>query len=230
MPRNLVNVFDLKWTPNLAYAIGLITSDGYLAKKTKLVGFCSKEIEMINLYKQAMNIAKKPGRHARGGEKEKKYYYIEFKSKQFYEYLNRIGVTATKSRTISHVTVPDAVFADFFRGLFDGDGTFWTTWDKRWPNSFVYILGISSASTDFINWLKNRLTNLYGVRGYVAKGAGVLTIRYTKRDSKVLFEKMYYSDNLLRLERKYQKIKNALDFDDNLRQNTTTQRAAVAQW
>ncbi len=79
--------------------------------------------------------------------------------------------------------VPDEFFADFLRGLFDGDGTFYTYWDTRWPRSFVYKISFASASSDFIIWFKDRLTQLYRVKGYICKGDGVLNIQYTKGDS-----------------------------------------------
>lgn len=77
-------------------------------------------------------------------------------------------------------------------------------------------------------WLKSRLTELYGVKGYIANGKGAYTIRYVKGDSRLLFKKMYESQPSLYLKRKYQKISEALDSDRKLHENKT--HAAVAQW
>lgn len=179
---------------------------------------------MIELFRKALFIENKVSKRARGGEKEKKYLYLEFKDKGFYQFLLRLGITPAKSKTIQSVDIPDQFFADFLRGVFDGDGTFWSTWDKRWPNSFVYYLGISSASLSFLQWFKQRLTDLYGVKGYIAPGKGAYTIRYVKGDSRTLFKVMYYSDDLLFLDRKYNKIKTALDFDSQIKQTSRTPR------
>lgn len=226
--RTLRNVIDTCWSSNLAYALGLIASDGYLAKSTKRVQFVSKDFELVVTFLKALNIKRPIRSHGRGGSVSKDYFLTEFKSVQFYDFLIKTGITPAKSRTIKNVAVPEKYFADFLRGLFDGDGTFWTSWDRRWPRSFVYNIGLSSASSEFVVWLKNHLSTLYGVKGYICRGAGVYTIRYVKRDSRKIFSVMYYQPNLPHLHRKHDKILAALEFDRNLRQSMDY--AAVAQW
>lgn len=213
-----------QWSSNFAYAIGLIASDGYLAKDTYRIGLVSKDSELIEHFRTCFSLTNKVSWRARGGNPPTKYQYLEFKRKSLYEFLNSIGITATKSRTIQSVEVPDEFFADFLRGLIDGDGTFWSHWDKRWPNSFVYHLEIASASPVLISWLKQRLTKLYGVKGVICQGKGVQSIRYVKGDSRKLVEKMYYQNDLLYLRRKYEKIMAALDFDLQLKQSVHTPR------
>lgn len=222
--RILRNVINLKWRSDLAYIIGLIASDGYLHNTVKQIGITSKDIEVVQMFKTALAVSNKIGLSARGGETEKKYFYVRFKSKQFYNFLLGIGITPLKSKTIQSVAVPDRFFADFLRGLFDGDGTFWTFWDKRWPNSFGYHTAFYSASEVFMIWLLEKLRYLYGVKGFIKLGAGVYEIRYAKGDSKKLFEKMYYSKDILFLKRKYIKVKEALDFDLQIKQNAHTPR------
>ncbi|TRZ80566.1 hypothetical protein D4R86_04125 [bacterium] len=221
----------IKWSSDFAYAVGLIASDGCLSKDGSHISFHSKEIELINKFKYALDLDNKPYRVARGGEQEKKYFVLAFGDKIFHQYLNGIGITSAKSKTIKAVDVPDNFFADFFRGLFDGDGSFYTFWDKRWPNSFGFKLSIASASIDFIKWLKQKLTDLYGVKGYTHKGDGVLNLEYVKGDSKRLFAVMYYKDNLLFFSKKYIKVKNALEKDKKLGIDALQKprNAAVAQ-
>jgi hypothetical protein len=218
------NVIDVTWRSDLAYAIGLIASDGHLSKDLHRIGMHSKDLEMINLFKKALQVKNKIGRNARGGEKEKKYFYTSFKSKQFYSFLQNIGITPVKSKTIQSVEIPNEFFADFVRGFFDGDGTFWTHWDKRWPNSYVYHVAFYSASKPFIEWLQNKMQILYQVKGLIKKGAGVYEIRYAKGDSRKIFQKMYYKDDLLFLSRKYSKMKGVLDFDAHLKHSIRTPR------
>ncbi len=203
---------ELTWTENIAYAIGLITSDGYLAAR-HCIRLGSKDLEQIENFKIALSLKNRIGKNARGGETEKKYFYVAFKNKSFYNFLLKIGLTPAKSRTIREVLVPNNVFPDFLRGLFDGDGTFYTFQDKRWPNSFGFKLSFASASPDFILWLKNRLSDLYNVKGYLHKGAGVINLEYTKSDTRILNNIMYYNHELLSLTRKYLKVKTALDKD-----------------
>ncbi len=207
------------WSCNLAYAIGLIASDGSLHSDGRHINFCSKEEEMVNNFKQALSLNNKIGRYARGGETEKKYFRIDFGDKNFYKFLNSLGLTSAKSKTIKQVLVPNEYFADFLRGLFDGNGSFHIFWDKRWPNSFGYKIFFYSASKDFLAWLQKRLTTLYGVKGLLRNhgGAGVYGLQYVKGDSVSLFKAMYYKDEVLYLKRKHDKIKNAIDFGSRIK-------------
>lgn len=169
---------------------------------------------MIENYKRALNINNKITRYARGGEKEKKYYGITFGDINFYKFLNSIGLTAAKSKTIQSVQVPREYFPDFLRGLFDGDGSFYVFRDKRWPNSFSFKISVASASINFINWLKSITTKYYGVKGYLHRGAEVWNLEYVKGDSKKFFSVIYHSPKILRLQRKYDKIRTAIEEDN----------------
>ncbi len=223
---------NTSWRSNLAYAIGLIAADGCLNKDRRHLWFSSKDLQLIETFKKSLRLSNKIGRYARGGEKEKRYFYLSFGDIYFYKFLNTIGLTSAKSKTIKHVDVPRLYFSDFLRGLFDGDGSFYTFKDKRWPNSFSFKLSIASASLDFLNWLKGILTKYYGVKGYIHKGDGVWNLEYVKGDTKKLFSVMYYNRNALRLERKYCKLRDAIQQDKHwgIPQLQKQRNAAVAQW
>ena len=203
----------IQWNSNFAYAIGLLTSDGNLSSDQRHICFSSKEIELINIFKKALQITNRPIPHARGGEKEKKYFFLSFGDKLFYQFLLDIGLMPAKSKIIQMVDVPVRFFPDFLRGVYDGDGTFYTFRDIRWPKSFGFKMSFASASKHFITWLKECLSCQYKVKGYLHKGAGVCNLEYTKGDSKTLAKTMYYQDNLLFLPRKYRTIQQALEQD-----------------
>ena len=219
----------MEWSSNLAYAVGLIASDGCLSKDRRHISLASMDKELVENLKAALRIGNKIYRSGRGGEIIKKYYSINFGDIIFYKFLNRIGLTSAKSKTIRLVAVPNKFFADFLRGLFDGDGSFYSFWDRRWPKSFGFKLSIASASAYFINWLKRKLTTLYGVKGYLHQGAGVLNLEYVKGDTRKLLQVMYLRDNILFLKRKYDKIKTVLRYDAELHPDREHD-AAVAQW
>jgi len=209
----------IEWSPNFAYAIGLITSDGNLSKDKRHISLVSKEAEMLVNFKNSLclknKICKRSTKDTDRGEKNI-CFCVYVGDMVFYEFLNSIGLTSAKSKTIKHVEVPQPRFPDFLRGLFDGDGSFYTFQDKRWPNSFSFKLSIASASLDFLYWLKSKLTEYYGVKGYMHKGTGVWNLEYVKGDTKKLFYIMYHPGHSLRLNRKYCKIKDAIDQDKHL--------------
>lgn len=224
----------IEWSPDFAYGLGIMASDGFLSKDGRHMGITAAEVELVDNLKKALRIYNKIGRSARGGETEKKYYYMYFGDVVFYNFLVSIGITNAKSRTIKHVEVPDEFFSDFLRGLFDGDGTFYSFWDKRWPNSFGFQMAFASASPAFVTWLKENLTRLYGVKGCFHNGDGVINLRYVKGDSVKLFNAMYYKRDLILLERKYRNILNIIEKDPNLKWKsmiaTMSSHAGVAQW
>ncbi len=228
----ILNKVNLKWSSNLAYAIGLITSDGCLNKDGRHIWFSSRENELVKKFRQALSLSNRIGRYARGGETEKRYYCLTFGDINFYKFLNNIGLTAAKSKTIKSVAVPKNYFPDFLRGLFDGDGTFYTFQDKRWPNSFSFKLSVASASLDFLSWLKKFLTKYYNVKGYLHKGDGVWNLEYVKGDTKKLFYVMYRDQNTLHLSRKYDKLRGTIVQDDQrgFAYLQKQRKAAVAQW
>mgnify|MGYP001602716176 CR=1 FL=1 len=199
---------QIKWSPKFAYAIGLLTADGSLSSDKRHIYFVSIDLELIRNLKLALILKNKICERIK---RDKKHFYIQFGDIMFYKFLNSIGLYSAKSKTIKKVTIPNKLFSDFLRGLFDGDGTFYSYWDKRWPNSFVYHIVFASASFNFINWLKTRASNLYKVKGFIRKGDGVYILRYVKGDSRKLFNVMYYNKNILYLKRKYTKIKNAIN-------------------
>ncbi len=201
------------WSSNFAYAIGLIASDGYLHPDGRHIFFCSKDLEMMENFKRTLGISERVKRYARGGEILKKYFFVSFSDKAFHQYLNSIGLTASKSKTIQLVAVPDTYFGDFLRGLFDGDGSFYTFWDRRWPNSLGFKLSFASASPTFLTWLREKLTGLHGTKGYFHRGSGVVNLEYTKGDTRKLFEVMYHSGDILFFRQKYFKLKTALEQD-----------------
>ncbi len=46
----------MKWTANLAYAVGLITTDGCLSKDGRHIDLTSKDLEQCELSKTKLNI------------------------------------------------------------------------------------------------------------------------------------------------------------------------------
>lgn len=204
----------IEWSSNFAYAIGLIASDGWLHSNGRHIGLGSKEIELVENLKQAFSLTNRITQSEFHKKINKQFFVIIFGDKIFYKFLNKIGITKAKSKTIQSVNIPKKYFADFIRGLFDGDGTFYSYWDKRWPRSFGFKLSFASASLNFIYWLKEKLTTLYKVKGYIHKGDGVFNLEYVKGDSKRLFYAMYSKQDILYLKRKYDKFKTAINQDE----------------
>lgn len=86
-----------KWNKNIAYAIGLFTADGRLSSDGRHLNFTSKDKEQALNFIKCLNLKNKLGRKAREKGKIKKYYQLEFGSKEFYNFLCQIGLKPRKA-------------------------------------------------------------------------------------------------------------------------------------
>ena len=172
----------LEWSSEFAYAIGLIVSDGSLSKDGRHITLVSKDNEMIDNFRKCLGISNKTESHT-SGHTEKKNFRIQVGDRIFYDFLVEIGLMANKTKILKEISIPKKYFADFLRGHFDGDGTFYSYWDPRWKSSFMYYTGFVSASRNHIEWLRGELNILCGVKGHCAEkpSGSVYQLRYAKR-------------------------------------------------
>lgn len=201
----------IEWSPNFAYAIGLLATDGCLSKNGRTMDLTSKDREQLINLKMCLGIDNKIGTKI-SGYSGKKYLRIQFGDIHFYKFLLSIGLTPRKSKTIASLKIPDKYFFDFLRGHFDGDGTFYSYWDPRWKSSFMFYTVFISASLSHIRWLQKKIFGFLKIKGHITWSGGKITyhLKYAKRESLILLRKMYYSRNLVCLSRKRLKISKAL--------------------
>lgn len=202
----------IKWSPEFAYAIGLLTTDGNLSPDMRHIHFTSKDRELVELLKKCLGIKNSIGKKARGLGEEKKYFVIQFGDVLFYRFLVDVGLSPNKSKTLEHVNIPDLYLFDFLRGHLDGDGTFYSYWDPRWRSSFMFYTEFISASKRHIDWLRKSLEQRIGIRGHVTQGGKHITyqLKYAKAESLKLLSKLYYTHDVVCLLRKRRKIEKAL--------------------
>ncbi|MDZ4225532.1 MAG: hypothetical protein U1C49_01660 [Candidatus Andersenbacteria bacterium] len=74
-------MINTKWSPRLAYGVGLIASDGCLSKTTKLISFVSKDLELVLLFQRALDVDKNIRKGRNGSSKVKRYFVTGFKSR-----------------------------------------------------------------------------------------------------------------------------------------------------
>jgi hypothetical protein len=210
-----LNKINIKWSPELAYAIGLIATDGNLSKDGRHMAFVSKDMQLIKTFQNCLGIKVKIAKKQSGFKKKTFAYWVQFGDVNFYKFLISIGITPKKSKTIGSLKVPNKHFFDFLRGSFDGDGSLHSYWDKRWASSFLFYLSFTSASMSHLVWLRKVIQELVGLKGHINTwfGSRAYQLKYAKTEAKIIFKKMYYKNNVPRLERKYKKVYNALAID-----------------
>lgn len=203
---------EVVWTEKLAYGVGLMATDGTLSIDGRHLECTSKDKEQVENLQKCFGItANIKMKSAKKGE-EKKYYRIQWGDVVLYRFLLEVGLMPNKSLEIDTLSIPDEYFFDFLRGVYDGDGCFYSYRDPRWKNSFMHYLVFLSGSSDHINWLQKNLERLAGVTGHKtsAKERELYQIRYAKKEGLVLIHHMYRNTQSICLKRKRLKIEHAL--------------------
>lgn len=209
---------EIVWSPELAYAIGLIATDGCLSNDGRHLDFTSKDRAQIENLRKCLgitaNIFKKGNGTLKGRDR---YYRVQWGDVFFYNFLLDVGLMPNKSKRLGPLAIPDEYFFDFLRGSFDGDGSFYSYFDPRWKSSFMYYLNFTSASPPHIDWLRETLHRLLGVNGHISKAGGkekerdlIINLRFAKEESLVVMNAIYSTSCATHLSRKRLKIERAL--------------------
>jgi hypothetical protein len=194
----------IEWSPNFAYVIGIITTDGNLSNNKRHVIITSKDREIISKSMIGLNIKNKIGVKARGGSRDKKYFTLQFGDVNFYHFLLKIGLMPAKSKKLKALKIPSKYFADFLRGCIDGDGSISISKhpESRHPQLKVRLY---SASLDFTLWMMKKIKKLIKCKGgwiYTPPKKIVHGLSFGKEDSVKILKFVYYDNDLVCLNRK----------------------------
>ena len=200
-----------EWSADLAYAIGLLATDGCLSPPFSLIDLTSNDREQLENFCKCVDVDFRITK--KHGSSGKECLRVQFKNVLFYKFLLSVGLTPRKSRTLGPLKIPDRYFFDFLRGVFDGDGCTHSYWDPRWKSSFMFYLIFASASPAFLNWLRKRIALKTGAHGHVTgptRKNVCMQLKYAKRESLIVLRKMYAGSDQIFLSRKRLKITKML--------------------
>jgi hypothetical protein len=193
---------------HLWYFIGLIAADGCLYKDGRHIEITSKEHAFLVSIKSAVGLKNKIGTKYSGCKKP--YYRIQIADKKFYNFLLSVGLMPRKSSIISKIQVPILYFADFLRGVIDGDGSI-KCWKHPSNHKEQMVLSITSASYPFIAWLDVSIFHLCKVRGRIYKECtGNWLLKYGKMAAREILQRCYYP-GCLGLDRKTVKAQQVIN-------------------
>jgi hypothetical protein len=203
----------LSWSPSFAYAIGLLVTDGSISSDGRHITLVSKDLEQLENFMVALGIKNTIGQ-TRSGFTGRFTPRIQFGDRGLCVFLNNIGISVNKTLTIGAIDLPDKYFADFLRGHFDGDGSFYSYFDPRWKASYMFYTCFVSASEAHIVWLRTKVSELFGLHGHISASRGksrkkVYQLKYAKKESLILLDRIYYQD-CMHLGRKRLKINKSL--------------------
>lgn len=201
------------WTTNIAYAVGLLITDGSLSKDGRHIILSSSDIEQLNNFSRCLDIDNKISQTYNNGYAIKPHYRIQFGNVQLYRWLIKIGLFPNKTYTIASIKIPKKYFRDLLRGHLDGDGSIIRYIDqyniykgKTYTHQRLYVKFIS-ASNDHILWIQGMIHNQLAIKGALSckdrsKKTLIWELKFAKKDSIQLLNWLYYKNDLLCLTRK----------------------------
>lgn len=213
------------WNRDLAYVVGLLASDGCLIGDGRHIDFTSKDRQLVEYYRLLTKPHIKIG--IKRGIEGQEYFRVQLGDVAFYDFLVSVGLCARKSKVIKSVDVPDEFYPDFLRGYFDGDGSIYSFWDKRWKNSLMFYTTYTSASDPFLSWMRKQNIRLVGAGpGSIRPSQRAKSLGYAKKDSRLLFRYMYGDGFVPKLSRKYERFVDLLEADPYANQGDIHARVA----
>jgi hypothetical protein len=195
---------SVRWSSDVAYAVGLIATDGNLSRDGRHLTLVSKDCHLLETFRTCLDIRRATIRPHRSGFGRVGLLRLQWGDRHFYDWLLGIGLTPAKSLTLGALTVPDAVFPDFVRGCLDGDGSVVVYIDRQHiPRCSRYVyerlyVSLVSASRAFLDWIQSSIHRLVALKGSIAAKrvegrSAAWTLRYAKRESIELLRWIYYS-------------------------------------
>jgi hypothetical protein len=185
--------------PILWYLAGLITADGGLSSDGRHIIITAKDAGYLEHLRDTCAIPQKVSPKANG--RGQISHQIQIGSISFYKFLQSIGLTPAKTKTLGSIAVPDDHFPDFVRGVIDGDGSI-----RNWPHPTnggeQWSLRIYSAAESFICWLQEKIQAEMGALGKIHYNSTVYVLKYGKLAAQRIFQKSYNGRNPV-LKRKY---------------------------
>ena len=187
------NVFENIDSPDKAYWLGVMYSDGYICKKKYTNSFgltvSEKDFEWVEKFKTFLhyNGEIKVYKGTSALSKGNKYARLLIGNNKIVSDLEKLGVVEHKTKIIS--CLPNIQFLDdFIRGYIDGDGSLL----KRLPCFQI------SGNKDFLEDIAKYLKLPY----HLTPDKSIYSLRYNTKESRYL-EKRLYKDANYYLKRKY---------------------------
>ena len=187
------------------YVLGIIASDGCLSfdkhSHRENINITLNDKELIEKLNKILTPDKKLYHY-------KDSYSINFKNDEAIEILKKYNITYRKSLTYEFPdNVPKKYLKDFIRGYFDGDGSVYINKTKNNGKTYKYVnVSFTSGSLIFLKKLEKTLEK-NNINSHIIKDCrkNVFYLKIYDKKSIQNFKKMiYYKDDLLKLDRKYE--------------------------
>lgn len=215
---------NYKWDSRLAYAVGLIATDGYISKDNRHIVLTSSDYNQIITFRECLNKSNKLSINPSSSISKKVSYRIQIGDVVLLEWLKSIGIHNKKSLTIGKLKIPNKFYRDFLRGSLDGDGhiiSYVDNYNSFRKPKYIYkrlFLFFNSASEQHLVWMRDKTFELLKVKGsfqekYSKSQLGLnkmFSIKYSTKEAIKLANWMYYNPTIPCLKRKRDKVEEYL--------------------
>ena len=191
-----------EWSNDLAYVVGLITTDGCLYSDGRHIEFTSKDFEQVQLLKELLGLKNRIAQKSSGYWTANLYWRIQFGDVALYRWLVDIGLSPHKSKSLGPLSIPDEYFFGFLRGHLDGDGTIRNFADPVYRNAQRLYVVFYSASRAHLEWLQQTTERLAEIHGFIENGKRAHRLTYAKTESLTLLRRIYPNIDVPCLKRK----------------------------
>lgn len=184
--------FD-EWSPEMAYVLGFILTDGCVSRNT--LSISQAVAEPLEAIKRMMTSKHPIRKDVSGGNT---IHTLHIGRKSLVQALAKRGISEKKSLTVELPEVPDAHFPDFLRGVIDGDG---------WVHPKGYVVTITSGSKGFAEQLTARLKTV-GFPFRTEHDGSAYRIKLSGKDEiKRLESYLYYDPNAFYIAHKRDRMR-----------------------
>ena len=147
-------------SPDKAYWLGYICADGSIKKSNCKVSLVSKDLEVIEGFKEAIGAGHKISKSETFDKRTNKTYTgysVQIGNELFVANLINLGVTSNKTDVLEFPNIDEKYYSYFIAGLFDGDGSIRIKNNKS--------IGISLISTnEVLTFIKNYILNKFNIK------------------------------------------------------------------
>lgn len=194
--------FFTRWSPEMAWVLGLLFTDGYIQEYSTSKRRCilsSIDLDMLESVREIVKTTNMPYKS------QWQLYNLAVANSRDCLDLIALGCTRRKSHTMLFPNIPDKHLSHFIRGVWDGDGTIHIRRRKSYPEQ---VIGYVSGSNAFVEVLRDEIAENTGVYANIKtrqlQYSPYYVISYYQRNAiKIL--NWLYSDSTpnTRLARKY---------------------------
>nr|WP_028400514.1 LAGLIDADG family homing endonuclease [Ectobacillus panaciterrae] len=207
-----VNIaFFKKMTPELAYILGLLATDGSVGDNGEIgIGLIDEDV--INWVAKTIGYNRKIYIFHDGDENHNVRYWIRFTSKEVADLLRKYEIVPRKTDKLKFPSLPNNMLCHYIRGVFEGDGMIVLGERKRKRGEGVTYnpeANIVSASIEFIEGVKKVIDAVLNIDYKITCNSregrkGILyAYRIYSNDNVRKFGEWLYRDGVFGMERKY---------------------------